>query len=126
LSGGRKLDRPGHFYEPTVLVNIPRQSPAACEEVFGPVALLFRAANIDEAIRLANSTDLAWAPRPGPMMNRSKRNWSKSWRPAAYSLTDGRLGSASPVWWCENSGYGRELAEFGIREFVNIKTVWIK
>src|SRR4030095_9777743 len=56
LTGGRRLDRPGNFYEPTVLVNVPLDSPASCEEVFGPVAMLFRVHNIDEAIHLANST----------------------------------------------------------------------
>ena len=56
LTGGQKLKRAGNFYEPTVLANIPADSPASCEEVFGPVAMLFRANNIDEAIALANNT----------------------------------------------------------------------
>src|SRR5687768_4891465 len=56
LTGGKKLDRPGNFYPPTVLANIPPDSPAYCGEVFGPVALLFRVNNIDEATKLANAT----------------------------------------------------------------------
>src|SRR6266850_6930121 len=69
LTGGKKLDRPGNYYEPTVLVNIPPNSPASCEEVFGPVAMLFRVENIDEAIDLANATSYglgaaAWTHDP--------------------------------------------------------------
>ena len=56
LTGGKKLERPGNFYEPTVLVNIPPDSPAFSEEIFGPVAMLFRVKDIDEAIELANAT----------------------------------------------------------------------
>src|SRR6266567_928913 len=56
LTGGKRLDRPGNFYEPTVLTGVPERSPGFCEEVFGPVALLFRVEPIDEAIRLANTT----------------------------------------------------------------------
>src|SRR5882724_11309810 len=56
LTGGTQLDRPGNFYEPTVLANISHKSPIYCEEVFGPVALLFRVENADEAIQLANAT----------------------------------------------------------------------
>src|SRR6266850_5214663 len=69
LTGGKKLERPGNYYEPTVLVNIPPNSPASCEEVFGPVAMLFRVENIDEAIDLANATSYglgaaAWTHDP--------------------------------------------------------------
>src|SRR6185503_17306672 len=56
LTGGQKLKRPGNYYEPTVLTNISSDSPAACEEVFGPVAMLFRVNGINDAIELANST----------------------------------------------------------------------
>src|SRR5258706_3845842 len=56
LTGGKRLDQRGNFYEPTVLVNVPLDSPGSCEEIFGPVAMLFRVNNIDEAIELANAT----------------------------------------------------------------------
>ena len=56
LTGGHRLDRPGHYYAPTVLVDVPRDAPAAREEVFGPVAALFRVPDLDAAIRLANDT----------------------------------------------------------------------
>src|SRR6202050_43863 len=56
LTGGKPLNRPGNFYAPTVLSNIPDDSPAACDELFGPVASLFRAKDISDAIRIANAT----------------------------------------------------------------------
>ena len=56
LTGGNKLSRQGNFYEPTVLANIPKNSPAYSDEVSGPVAMLFRVKNIDEAIAMANDT----------------------------------------------------------------------
>src|SRR5712691_1987313 len=56
LTGGKPVDRPGNFYAPTVLTNIPKDSPAYREELFGPVAGVFRVKNIDEAIRIANDT----------------------------------------------------------------------
>src|SRR6188474_282505 len=56
LTGGKKIDRPGNYYEPTVLVDVDVNTPISCEEIFGPVAMLFRASNIDEAIRIGNAT----------------------------------------------------------------------
>src|SRR5207253_8043633 len=56
LTGGKRLDRPGNFYAPTVLTDIPKNSPAYGEELFGPVASLFRAKDIEDAIRIANDS----------------------------------------------------------------------
>jgi succinate-semialdehyde dehydrogenase / glutarate-semialdehyde dehydrogenase len=127
LTGGQKLKRPGNFYEPTVITNIPAGSPAACDEVFGPVAMLFRVSGIDEAVQLANSTSFglgaaAWTHDAG------EQDRFINELEAGCVFINGMVASDPrlPFGGVKNSGYGRELGEFGIREFVNIKTVWIK
>jgi succinate-semialdehyde dehydrogenase/glutarate-semialdehyde dehydrogenase len=126
LTGGKKLNRPGNFYEPTVLVGIDLNTPISCEEIFGPVAMLFRAANIDEAIQIANSTPFGLGSAA----------WTNDAKEQAQFIEELEAGSVFingmvasdprlPFGGVKSSGYGRELAEFGIREFVNIKTVWI-
>jgi succinate-semialdehyde dehydrogenase/glutarate-semialdehyde dehydrogenase len=127
LTGGKKLDRSGNYYEPTVLVNIPPDSPASCEEIFGPVAMLFRVKSIDEAIDLANATTFglgaaAWTNEHNEQERLSEELEAGSVFINGMVASDPRL----PFGGIKNSGYGRELSEFGIREFVNIKTVWIK
>jgi succinate-semialdehyde dehydrogenase/glutarate-semialdehyde dehydrogenase len=127
LTGGKRLAPPGNFYEPTVLANIPKESPAYCEEVFGPVALLFKVKGIDEAIRLANDTSYGLGAAA----------WTSDARESAAFIDELEAGCVFingmvasdprlPFGGVKNSGYGRELSELGIREFVNIKTVWIK
>ena len=127
LTGGKKLDRPGNFYEPTVLVNIPPGSPAYCEEVFGPVALLFRVRDINEAIQLANSTTFGLGAAAWTNDEREQERFVDELE-AGCVFVNGMVASDPrlPFGGTKHSGYGRELSEFGIREFVNIKTVWIK
>lgn len=126
LTGGKKLDRPGNFYEPTVLTNIPKDSPAYSEEIFGPVALLFSVKDIAEAIQLANDTTFglgssAWTN------DDTERNLFIDNLEAGCVFINSMVASDPrlPFGGIKNSGYGRELGEFGIREFANIKTVSI-
>jgi succinate-semialdehyde dehydrogenase/glutarate-semialdehyde dehydrogenase len=125
LTGGRRLDRPGWYYAPTVLTDITRKSPAYHEEVFGPVALLFRVKGIDEAIRLANDSPFglgasAWTRDAAERARFARELEAGMVFLNAMVASDPRV----PFGGVKESGYGRELSPHGIKEFVNIKTVW--
>src|SRR6185437_3471321 len=132
LTGGQRLKLEGklargNFYAPTVLANIPEDSPAFRDELFGPVASLFPVSTIDEAIELANATTFglgaaAWTNDPGEQRRFIDELEAGSVFLNGMVASDPRL----PFGGLKHSGYGRELSYFGIREFVNIKTVWIK
>ena len=126
LTGGKRIDRPGNFYEPTVLVNVDPATPVSCEEIFGPVAMLFSVNNTDEAIHLANATPFGLGSAAWTNDAAEQEQFINELQ-AGCVFINGMVASDPrlPFGGVKHSGYGRELAEFGIREFVNIKTVWI-
>src|ERR1700674_5268032 len=127
LTGGKPLPRPGNFYAPTVLTNIPKGSPAHCEELFGPVASVFRAKNLDEAIHIANDTRFGLGASAWTNDEKERERFVNDLESGMVFIN--RMVSSDPripfggVKW---SGHGRELGAHGIREFTNIKTVWIE
>jgi succinate-semialdehyde dehydrogenase/glutarate-semialdehyde dehydrogenase len=126
LAGGNRIDGKGFFYAPTVLGEVQPGMPAFDEETFGPVAAFTRCQNTEEAISLANRS------RYGLGAALWTRDLANARRLAAeiesgMVFVNGMVASEPglPFGGIKKSGYGRELADFGIREFVNIKTVWI-
>jgi succinate-semialdehyde dehydrogenase/glutarate-semialdehyde dehydrogenase len=125
-AGGHRIDGKGYFYAPTVLTEVTAEMPAAMEETFGPVAAMIRARDTDEAISIANSSQFGlgaslWTgdvERAGQLAREVQ---------AGSVFINGMVASDPrlPFGGIKRSGYGRELSEFGIREFVNIQTVWI-
>jgi len=127
LTGGKRLDQPGNYYLPTVLADIPKDSPAACGELFGPVASLFRAKNAEDAIRIANSSPFGLGASAWTNDSAEREKFINGLESGMVFInrmvaSDPRL----PFGGVKRSGHGRELAMFGIREFMNIKTVSIE
>ena len=124
--GGRRLDRPGWFYEPTLVTGVTPDMKMHSEEVFGPVAALYVVDSLDEAIGIANSH----------VYGLGSNLWSEDEDERARFVRDIQSGMAFingmtasypelPFGGIKQSGYGRELTELGMREFMNAKTVWI-
>ncbi|HEV2521683.1 MAG TPA: NAD-dependent succinate-semialdehyde dehydrogenase [Candidatus Acidoferrales bacterium] len=127
LTGGKPADRPGSFYLPTVLTDIPKDSPAYREELFGPVASIFRVKNLDEAIRVANDSRFglgasAWSN------DRAEQDRFINELEAGMVFINQMVASDPrvPFGGVKRSGIGRELSTYGIREFTNVKTIWVK
>ncbi len=127
LTGGKPAKLPGNFYLPTVLTNIPKDSPAYSEEFFGPVASIFRVKNISEAIKVANDTRFglgasAWTNDPKEQEQFINELEAGMVFINQMVASDPRV----PFGGVKRSGVGRELSTYGIREFANVKTVWVK
>src|SRR6516164_7915700 len=126
LTGGNRIHGPGFFYEPTVLVDVTKESPAYREEVFGPVASIFRVRDADNAINIANDTTFGLAASAWTNDPREHKLFTSELETGmvfinAMVASDPRL----PFGGVKRSGFGRELGTAGIREFTNPKTIWI-
>jgi succinate-semialdehyde dehydrogenase/glutarate-semialdehyde dehydrogenase len=127
LTGGKPGQGPGFYYLPTVLTDVPQNSPAGCEELFGPVASLFRVANVSEAIRLANDSRFGLGASAWTDDEKERERFINELEAGMVFInqmvaSDPRV----PFGGVKRSGHGRELGIYGIREFANIKTVWIR
>jgi succinate-semialdehyde dehydrogenase/glutarate-semialdehyde dehydrogenase len=127
LTGGHPLAQKGNYYAPTVLSDIPKESPAYQEELFGPVASLFRAQHIDDAIRIANDSRFGLGASVWTNDDSERERFINELETGMVFVnkivaSDTRI----PFGGVKHSGHGRELGIHGIREFVNPKTVWIE
>src|SRR5437763_3456756 len=126
MTGGNRIHGPGFFYEPIVLLDVPIDSPAYCEEIFGPVASFFRVRDVADAVEIANATTFglgasAWTN------DRTEQELFASELEAGMVFVNAMVASDPrlPFGGVKRSGFGRELGAAGIREFVNKKTIWI-
>jgi len=126
LCGGKKADGPGAFYLPTVLTNVKKGMPAYEQETFGPVSAIIAVKDEEEAIKVANDSEFGLG---GSVWSKDIRRGERVARAIesgavfvnGMTKSDPRL----PFGGVKRSGYGRELSHYGIKEFVNIKTIWI-
>jgi acyl-CoA reductase-like NAD-dependent aldehyde dehydrogenase len=127
LLGGKRRSGKGYFYEPTVLSDVKHGMVAFDEETFGPVAAIVKAENAEDCVRLANLSQYGlgasiWTRNLALAEAMAERIESGSVFINGIVKSDSRL----PFGGIKNSGWGRELSEFGMHEFVNVKTVWVK
>jgi succinate-semialdehyde dehydrogenase/glutarate-semialdehyde dehydrogenase len=126
LAGGTRLERPGFYYAPTVLADVRPGMPAFDEETFGPVAAVIAAKDESDAVRLANDSPFGLGAAIWTR-DRERAERLAAEIEAGAVFVNGLVKSDPrlPFGGVKRSGYGRELSEYGIREFVNIKSVWI-
>ncbi|MFL5626774.1 MAG: aldehyde dehydrogenase family protein, partial [Ktedonobacteraceae bacterium] len=126
LLGGKPLDGKGYFYAPTIITAVAPDMPLFREETFGPVAAVIHARDVEHAVELANDSEFGlggnlWTGDIERGRALARRLESGSVFINGMTASDPRL----PFGGVKRSGYGRELSSFGIREFVNIQTIWI-
>jgi succinate-semialdehyde dehydrogenase/glutarate-semialdehyde dehydrogenase len=124
LVGGHKLERAGNFYAPTVLADVPRGAPAFAEELFGPVATLLRARDVGDALALANATPFGLAASVWTRDRAAAERFARDLDCGTVVVNDMVASDTRfPFGGVKASGHGRELGPWGLREFVNVKTV---
>jgi succinate-semialdehyde dehydrogenase/glutarate-semialdehyde dehydrogenase len=127
LTGGEPLDRDGAYYPPTVLTDIPRGCPADTEETFGPVAAVYTVDDEEEAIELANATRFGLGASLWTEDRDRGRRLARGIDAGCVYINElTKSDPRIPFGGVKDSGYGRELSEGGIKEFVNRKTVWVE
>ncbi len=126
LTGGKRLDGAGNFYAPTVLGRVNDKMPVFREETFGPVAAVIRVKDDDEALRVANHSDFGLGSAIFTRDVAKARRMAERIE-AGLVFVNGMVASDArlPFGGVKKSGYGRELGEHGIKEFVNVQTVWV-
>lgn len=127
LTGGEPLDRPGAFYPPTVLTDVPSGCPADTEETFGPVATVYEVADAEEAIEVANDTRFGLGASLWTADRERGQRLARDISAGCVYINEmTKSDPRVPFGGIKDAGYGRELSEMGIKEFVNKKTVWIE
>jgi len=123
--GGQRLNRPGYFYEPTIVTDISSEMRILAEETFGPVASVYKASGREHARDIANQTRFGLSSAVWSQ-DESEQEWFISELDAGAVFVNGMTVSHSelPFGGVKASGFGRELADVGIREFCNLKTIW--
>jgi succinate-semialdehyde dehydrogenase/glutarate-semialdehyde dehydrogenase len=125
LAGGKAIDGPGWFFQPTVIANLTDDMRIVMEEAFGPVASLYKVANREDAARIANQTSFGLSSSVWTNDTEEQLYFTKALNAGAVFINGMTVSFPElPFGGIKNSGYGRELARDGIREFVNVKTVW--
>ena len=127
MTGGKRISGEGYFYEPTVLTHVTPDMPVFADETFGPVAAVIRFSSDGEAIVLANKTPFGLG---GSVWSQNKERAEKIAQQldvgCAFVNSIVKSDPRLPFGGVKKSGYGRELSSYGIKEFVNIKTVWVQ
>lgn len=125
VAGGYRPDRPGCFYAPTIIDRVRPGMAAFVEETFGPVAVVVRARDDEHAVELANDTDFGLGAAVWSSSERGLRVGERLHSGALFVNAVVASDPRMPFGGTGRSGYGRELAAYGVREFTNVRTVWI-